>query len=66
MPTDNVEIHGGSTGTGQVGQIVSYTLFYSGGTHINQEGPSNQAPGTNFASMGMHRPGDAVQPIASA
>jgi hypothetical protein len=45
-PTDNVEIHGGSTGTGQIGQIISWTLFYSGGTHINQEGPSNQGPGT--------------------
>jgi hypothetical protein len=45
MPTDNVEIHGGSAGYGQVGQIISWTLFYSGGTHINQEGPGGDGPG---------------------
>jgi Flp pilus assembly protein TadG len=45
MPTDNVEIHGGSTGNGQVGQIISWTLFYSGHTHINQEGPGGEGPG---------------------
>jgi hypothetical protein len=45
-PTDNIEIHGGSAGFGQVGQIIAYTLFYSGGTRINQEGPPSQGPGT--------------------
>ena len=45
-PTDNIEISGGSTGTGQVGQIIAWTLKYSGGTHINQEGPSIEGPGT--------------------
>ncbi len=44
-PTDNVEIHGGSTGNGQVGQIISWTLFYSGGTQINQVGPSSVGNG---------------------
>ncbi len=44
-PTDNAEIHGGSSGDGQVGQIISWTLFYSGGTHINQEGPSSEGQG---------------------
>jgi len=44
-PTDNVEIHGGSSGDGRVGQIISWTLFYSGGTHINQEGPGGEGPG---------------------
>ena len=45
MPTDNVEIHGGSTGNGHVGQIISWTLAYTGGTHINQEGPGTNGPG---------------------
>jgi hypothetical protein len=45
MPTDNVEISGGSTGTGHVGQIISWTLKYSGGTKINQEGPGTNGPG---------------------
>ena len=45
-PTDNVEISGGSIGNGQVGQIIAWTLKYSGGTHINQEGPLVEGPGT--------------------
>jgi Putative Flp pilus-assembly TadE/G-like len=45
-PTDNIEIAGGSSGTGHVGQIIAWTLKYSGGTHINQEGPPSQGPGT--------------------
>jgi hypothetical protein len=45
-PTDNVEIHGGATGTGHVGQIWAWTLFYSGGTQINQEGAGSLGPGT--------------------
>ena len=44
-PTDNIEIAGGSSGTGQVGQIIAWTLKYSGGTQINQEGPSSEGPG---------------------
>ena len=45
LPTDNVEISGGSTGTGRIGQIISWTLKYSGGTKINQEGPRTNGPG---------------------
>jgi len=45
MPTDNVNINGGSTGTGLVGQIIAWTLTYTGGTAINQEGATAQGPG---------------------
>ena len=45
-PTDNIQINGGATGTGHVGQIWAWTLFYSGGTQINQEGAGSQGPGT--------------------
>jgi Putative Flp pilus-assembly TadE/G-like len=45
-PTDNTVIGGNSSSHGQVGQIISWTLKYSGGILINQEGPSNQGPGT--------------------
>lgn len=61
-PTDNVEIHGGSAGNGQVGQIISWTLFYSGGTHINQEGPSNQGPGTLRLDAACTAPGTVCNP----
>lgn len=45
MPTDNVEISGNSGTTGQVGQIISWTLKYSGGIRINQAGPANEGAG---------------------
>lgn len=45
-PTDNVVITGGSTGVGQVGQIWAWTLFYAGGTHVNQQGAGSNGPGT--------------------
>lgn len=61
-PTDNIEIHGGSTGNGQVGQIISWTLFYSGGTHINQEGPPTQEPGVLRLDAACTVPGTACNP----
>jgi hypothetical protein len=61
-PTDNFEIHGGSAGNGQVGQIIAYTLFYSGGTHINQEGPPSQGPGTLRLDAACTAPGTPCSP----
>lgn len=40
-PTDNVSISGGSTGVGYVGEIVAWTLKYTGGTVITQEFAGN-------------------------
>jgi hypothetical protein len=45
MPTDNVAISGNSSSNGRVGQIISWTLKYSGGVRINQEGPANEGAG---------------------
>jgi hypothetical protein len=45
MPTDNVQISGNSTSNGRIGQIIAWTLKYSGGTTINQEGAANEGPG---------------------
>jgi hypothetical protein len=61
-PTDNIEIHGGSAGNGQVGQIIAYTIFYSGGTHINQEGPPSQGPGTLRLDAACTAPGTPCNP----
>jgi hypothetical protein len=44
-PTDNVEIGGNASGFGEVGQIVAWTLKYSGGVDINQHYPGNLAGG---------------------
>jgi hypothetical protein len=45
MPTDNVALSGSSDGNGTVGQIISWTLTYSGSTVINQQGSGSQGPG---------------------
>lgn len=45
LPTDNVAIAGSSDGRGTVGQIIAWTIRYSGGTTINQEGVGNEGPG---------------------
>ncbi|HEY3523903.1 MAG TPA: pilus assembly protein TadG-related protein [Candidatus Limnocylindrales bacterium] len=45
-PTDNVAVAGSSDGRGTVGQIIAWTVSYSGGTTLNQEGPGTEGPGT--------------------
>jgi hypothetical protein len=45
MPTDNVEISGNSSSDGRIGQIISWTLKYSGGVALNQEGVDQGGPG---------------------
>ena len=44
-PTDNVSFSGGSAGTGYVGQIVSWTVKYSGGTVVRQVYPGGEGNG---------------------
>jgi hypothetical protein len=61
-PTDNIEIHGGSTGTGTVGQIWVWTIFYSGGTQINQEGAGSLGPGTLRLDSACTAPGTPCNP----
>jgi hypothetical protein len=62
MPTDNVEIGGSSGSTGRVGQIISWTLKYSGGIQINQQGPSTQGPGTLRIDAACSAPGEPCNP----
>jgi len=61
-PTDNVQINGGATGTGHVGQIWAWTLFYSGGTQINQEGAGSLGPGTLRLDGACTAPGTPCNP----
>jgi hypothetical protein len=61
-PTDNIKINGGSTGTGQAGQIWAWTLFYSGGTQINQQGAGNNGPGTLRLDAACTAPGTPCIP----
>jgi len=41
-PTDNIKFSGGSTGEGQAGRIVAWTVSYSGGTQMNQQYPGER------------------------
>ncbi len=61
-PTDNVAIAGSSDGNGTVGQIISWTLSYSGGTTLNQEGPGTQGPGTLRLDAACTAPGTPCNP----
>jgi hypothetical protein len=61
-PTDNVEIHGGSSGVGQVGQIWVWTIFYSGGTQINQQGAGSNGPGVLRLDAACTAPGTPCNP----
>jgi hypothetical protein len=56
-PTDNFAIAGSSDGNGTVGQIISWTLTYSGGTTLNQEGSGNQGPGVLRLDAACTAPG---------
>lgn len=40
-PTDNVKIAGGATGSGYVGQIVAWTVHYTGGSTVGEIWPGN-------------------------
>jgi hypothetical protein len=43
--TDNVSFSGGSSGNGYVGQIISWTVTYSGGTSVRQVYPGVEGNG---------------------
>ena len=62
LPTDNLVITGGSTGTGQVGQIWAWTIDYKGGTQINQEGAGSLGPGVLRLDSACTAPGTPCNP----
>jgi Flp pilus assembly protein TadG len=43
-PTDNVQVAGSADNNGTVGQIISWSINYTGSSTLNQEGPNTQAP----------------------
>jgi hypothetical protein len=62
MPTDNVQLSGSSDGNGTVGQIIAWTVSYSGGTVLNQEGSGSQGPGTLRLDAACTAPGTPCNP----
>ena len=61
-PTDNMAISGNSSSTGRVGQFWAWTLKYSGGVAINQEGSTNVGPGTMRLDAACTAPGTPCVP----
>ncbi len=61
-PTDNVEIGGSSSSNGRVGQIISWTLKYSGGIRLNQEGPGFEGNGILRIDAACSAPGEPCTP----
>jgi hypothetical protein len=61
-PSDNVTIAGNTTTGGYVGQVWAWTLVYTGGSVINQEGLENQGPGTLRLDAACTVPGTPCVP----
>ena len=61
-PTDNVAIGGNSSSTGRVGQIISWTLKYSGGITINQQGPGTEGNGILRIDAACSAPAEPCNP----
>lgn len=61
-PTDNMTISGSSSSTGRVGQLWAWTLKYSGGVAINQEGSTSVGPGTMRLDAACTAPGTPCVP----
>jgi hypothetical protein len=61
-PTDNMTIGGNSSSVGRVGQLWAWTLKYSGGIRINQEGTQAQRPGTLRLDAACTAPGTPCLP----
>lgn len=61
-PTDNMAIGGNSGSTGRVGQIISWTLKYSGGITINQQGPGTAGNGILRIDAACSAPAEPCNP----
>lgn len=61
-PSDNSTISGGSDGNGYVGQIISWTIFYTGNSNIHQLGPDSQGPGLLRLDGACTAPGTPCAP----
>jgi Flp pilus assembly protein TadG len=61
-PSDNMSIAGNTTTGGYVGQVWAWTLVYTGGSNINQEGDTNQGPGVLRLDAACTAPGTPCVP----
>lgn len=61
-PSDNMTIAGNTTTGGYVGQVWAWTLVYTGGSAINQEGDTDQGPGVLRLDAACTAPGTPCVP----
>jgi Flp pilus assembly protein TadG len=61
-PSDNVSIAGNTATGGYVGQVWAWTLVYTGGSTINQEGADAGGPGTLRLDAACTAPGTNCTP----
>ena len=61
-PSDNVSVAGNTTTGGYVGQIWAWTIHYTGGSQINQEGSQSQGPATIRLDAACTVPGTPCVP----
>jgi hypothetical protein len=61
-PSDNAALAGGNTGIGYVGQIVAWTVKYSGHTTLNQEFRGSIGPGLMRLDGACTAPGTPCSP----
>ena len=56
-PSDNMSIAGNSETGGYIGQVWGWTVVYTGGSTINQQGSASQLPGTIRLDAACTAPG---------
>jgi hypothetical protein len=61
-PSDNIKISGGSSGDGEVGQIIAWTITYDGGTRINQHYPGATGNGILRIDAACSAPSEPCSP----
>jgi hypothetical protein len=61
-PSDNVVMSGSSSGNGYVGQIVSWTIRYTGNSTLNQQGPGTEGNGILRIDAACSAPAEPCNP----
>ena len=61
-PTDNVSINGSSAGAGRIGQIIAWTVFYTGGSQISEFYPGGVGNGILRLDTACSGPGTICNP----
>jgi hypothetical protein len=64
-PSDNMRINGNSSQTGFVGQIISWSVTYTGGSTLNQAYPGPQGTGILRIDPACSAPGEGQYPIGT-